>query len=883
MVDDEGKVEKGPSSLKNVKDVPKSLSKNVKVSSEMKPNREDYDYESGDDRDDWVHKNVKKLQALYDEGGSKAIDDEWYKFRMADSTKDIHQMSKDEADEVVYDCPYLTQSLYDGWFRNADSSYKPKLTDAIVSSPEMRSAAMSLAYENYRNNIDEPMSFRRFLTTPIKVYRGERGQKHIEDDVFDAYTFDRKMAEHFSGPNGTIIETEVRPIDTFGSMRAVGEAEIWIPRNLSPVKRTDGVDARRIGDWEWKDPVKWAFEDFTESGISETDFSINEDALDSIIRDCEMIELFLSSKSESDKKIAPDVVDRCIDSIQRSVKQMTAFQKAENEDGAFFAGELDSDLGEKEKLYPDVFNMDSAWDEWLEEHIEDFESDDEQIKFRDGEWGGFKPKDASAVEEVDSAWDAYKKKKRVDRFRERRQKRLDAKEEPAAWITVNGNHIPVDEEGNPVGGQKKALGKSAGGKVPALTKKRINQSISEIVKSDKSDKEKIEAIRSELSKLPKGSKVQMPDSWENDNGTIDKGVWDGQSWVMNGGKGKYGYHMSMDDLLHYMNIADDAERPQISSVAHSEETQKRRALEREYKKDKYRQEPNGGPPKNYRSAYSSEEEYREVWKSAIEEFDSRLKKAEDDYNSQKEKIEDKYGSFTEQRFAVRHNENLTEEEKENKLREIEEARKKRDAELDRLTDKKAKERSAARRELYSHYDPDYDFKAKSKDCSLREDVLEVNPRFFDGLEYRENCTHCGLAFEMRCRGYDVEATPVLGGETAAGFMFRLAFSDYDSADISGGHQGTIEIVEKMREWGDGARAIINTVPKYGGEAGHTYNVINRGGNIIFVDSQDGLIRDTDAYGDGIYGGRIEKDEGADLIRVDQSKIYEVPEGWIKNK
>ena len=30
--------------------------------------------------------------------------------------------------------------------------------------------------------------------------------------------------------------------------------------------------------------------------------------------------------------------------------------------------------------------------------------------------------------------------------------------EPDGWITENGNHIPVDKEGNPIGGQVKALG-----------------------------------------------------------------------------------------------------------------------------------------------------------------------------------------------------------------------------------------------------------------------------------------------------------------------------------------------------------------------------------------------------------------------------------------
>ena len=36
-----------------------------------------------------------------------------------------------------------------------------------------------------------------------------------------------------------------------------------------------------------------------------------------------------------------------------------------------------------------------------------------------------------------------------------------ADEDPAAWITVNGNHIPVDSEGNAIGGQPKALGKAS--------------------------------------------------------------------------------------------------------------------------------------------------------------------------------------------------------------------------------------------------------------------------------------------------------------------------------------------------------------------------------------------------------------------------------------
>ena len=51
----------------------------------------------------------------------------------------------------------------------------------------------------------------------------------------------------------------------------------------------------------------------------------------------------------------------------------------------------------------------------------------------------------------------------VERYKRRRAKRLDDRgirldAEPEQWITVNGNHIPLDKKGRPVGGQKKAIG-----------------------------------------------------------------------------------------------------------------------------------------------------------------------------------------------------------------------------------------------------------------------------------------------------------------------------------------------------------------------------------------------------------------------------------------
>lgn len=251
LIDDDGSIKKGPENLKNIS---REKQGGMSVGKEMSPVNSDYDYEDGDTEEDFTHKNIAKLKKIYDEHGFGAVQDEWYKFRMANGTKDLHQISKDEADEVVYD--NVRQSIYDGWFRAADSSYKPQLTDAVVKNAEMRNAALNLAYENYRQNTDSPLSFEEFLVTPIKVYRGEKGQKHVEDDVFDAYTFDKKMARHFAGDKGTVTEAEVRPIDTYGSMRAVGEAEIWVPRQISPVGYKSERKRKKARS-DAKDDVDW--------------------------------------------------------------------------------------------------------------------------------------------------------------------------------------------------------------------------------------------------------------------------------------------------------------------------------------------------------------------------------------------------------------------------------------------------------------------------------------------------------------------------------------------------------------------------------------------------------------------------------------------------
>lgn len=224
------------------------------LNEKLRPSRDDYEYEDGDGVDEFTHKNVGKLMPLYEEGGSDAIDSEYYKFKLGRVTKDLHEISRDEADEILYD--NLSQSTVDGWFREYNHEVKDNLTKQMIQSPEVHNAALNIMYGNYKNYCEgkneKPLSYSEFLVTPIKMYRGGTGKEYDKASVFSSYTYDKDVAGTFTGsevgmghafdPNGVVYEAEIRPIDTYGSVFSNGEAEILVPREIAPNGRRDEAD-----------------------------------------------------------------------------------------------------------------------------------------------------------------------------------------------------------------------------------------------------------------------------------------------------------------------------------------------------------------------------------------------------------------------------------------------------------------------------------------------------------------------------------------------------------------------------------------------------------------------------------------------------------------
>jgi hypothetical protein len=212
------------------------------LSKELQP-KADYDYSSRDYQE-WMHNNKDVLLPMYKADRDIDLEGEFYKGMLSQSTKDLNEISRDKADEILYD------NLYDGavqgWFRGENREYKPRIFSDICSNPETRNAALNVMYDNYKYAVKflgaKDMPFDEFLTTPITMYRGGQG-KNIGKDVFSSYTFDKKVAEKFSGKGERVYGGKVRPIDTLGSVFHNGEAEIMVPSWLAPSENVDHVDS----------------------------------------------------------------------------------------------------------------------------------------------------------------------------------------------------------------------------------------------------------------------------------------------------------------------------------------------------------------------------------------------------------------------------------------------------------------------------------------------------------------------------------------------------------------------------------------------------------------------------------------------------------------
>lgn len=170
--------------------------------------------------------NKDSLKDIGKKGGWDAVREEWIDTRLKTELKNVHEISSEKAIEQIRDS--ISTSTLDGWFRNADSEYKPRLIESILSNKGTLNAGLNVAYQNYKNSLgknEKPLKFNKWLNTPQTLYRGDRGQKTVEGDIFMSYSLDINVAKKF-GSN--ITKKRIKPIDTLGSYQTTGEQEYLI-------------------------------------------------------------------------------------------------------------------------------------------------------------------------------------------------------------------------------------------------------------------------------------------------------------------------------------------------------------------------------------------------------------------------------------------------------------------------------------------------------------------------------------------------------------------------------------------------------------------------------------------------------------------------------
>ena len=282
--------------------------------------------------------------------------------------------------------------------------------------------------------------------------------------------------------------------------------------------------------------------------------------------------------------------------------------------------------------------------------------------------------------------------------------------------------------------------------------------------------------------------------------------------------------------------------------------------------------------------WSTEEEYREAQRKAKSVFEEYDRTFEERYQEERRKIEDSYGgNFMRQRINIRNSPDLTDEQKEIELAKLQEKRKKMNADFEALSERFDKEREEAYERMTGTYDLDYEFKKITGKHNVRFDSESVNPNFSTfQFEYTNNCQRCSLAYELRQRGYDVEAMPSYNGGVGAGAQIKSIFSTaQEFSTDSYGHDATVEMIKKMEEWGDGSRGIL-AINRADG-SGHAYNMQNVNGVVSFVDSQCGSVWDVSELGYDTDGGAIENSFSSWLIRTDNAKVHQIPDDYVRDK
>lgn len=181
-----------------------------------------------------------------------------------------------------------------------------------------------------------------------------------------------------------------------------------------------------------------------------------------------------------------------------------------------------------------------------------------------------------------------------------------------------------------------------------------------------------------------------------------------------------------------------------------------------------------------------------------------------------------------------------------------------------------------------------------------EHQKNVNPKFNDKTyDYRMNCSFCTAAYDLRKRGYDVEANPI---STVEAYTIDDICSWYEGAkkvsnvDVRYAHDATVTsrddvlskkdlLLKSLESNGEGARGHLAMY--YFDGSGHDVVWEIENGKAVIRDCQTGKIAEfTDGYEDIIFnmeGCEPSIISGYDYVRVDNLEPTEEVLRTVKNR
>lgn len=178
-------------------------------------------------------------------------------------------------------------------------------------------------------------------------------------------------------------------------------------------------------------------------------------------------------------------------------------------------------------------------------------------------------------------------------------------------------------------------------------------------------------------------------------------------------------------------------------------------------------------------------------------------------------------------------------------------------------EEKAKEKGL---ELAKEY-VDKNFSKIKGEHSIEEDLKKVNPNYNKGGAYRINCQRCSFAYELRRRGYDVEANPNNNGfDISVRWKTQMDFKEqYTFQNKKGIKKLVTDISEKVKNAGDGSRWAVQ-VQWSRSSNGHLFIAENVGGEVKFFDAQNGEQKAIS------YFNHIAKTKETSIYRMDNAQF-----------